>query len=332
MKIKRNGLTKKEIKELVTKEVEALNIEEQMKEKVIIYPVFVKEYYKSDYFNKNFKLATLKQKLFLITMPFNSYGANISYNDTYIFLIKHNITNIIDKISLKGPHQLVDLLRTVYHEFGHKYQEQKRNKYSSFDYLCITGIENFIKQENKNFYLKYHNYFLKEIDADLFSITKIEEYLKKNNIYNEEKQYVEELRKKIIKQKENYDFDLIWEEFYSLCKKNKSLIQTQPLIDIFFQPKTFQYKNITEICQNKRINLIDIETLYRIITSESYLNQLDLKKLLPEEINILKGAIKEILGITKKDKKLKHLSNILSEIELIQNEQLITINSTKRHV
>ena len=201
--------------------------------------------------------------------------------------------------------------------------------------MCILFLENYIKNYNTTHYEKNGQDYLKEIDADIYSITKIESFLKKHNLYNEEKNMVKKMKTTYQLRKLNYDFDKIWEEFHRLyteeIKNNKIKEKDEPLnilINILFKPNTSQFKNITQILQNKDIDIVSEELIYSILMSNSFIEKLNIEKLSNEELKILKELTKYNIKVTKE--KLKYTSNINRNEVLDEKELSNIIKRTKQ--
>ena len=154
----------------------------------------------------------------------------------------------------------------------------------------------------------------------------------------------------------------MWEEFYRLysihIKENTLGELKEPLdilVNIFFEPNSDKYKSITKIYNNKHLEELDREMFNSILTSNSFLEQIDIESLTELEqeiiINELKYSSKKEMNrleynvdISKKQivkyetisntlrkniTKLRKVKNLLAEIQLRSVEKIIENNKTK---
>ena len=358
MKIKNNELSKKELKQIAEEAIDEIEKKEKLTSKRIWHPISYVEYYNSDFFKQTIKLYSIRQRIKIATEPLKLLGVNHSYEDTndeeiFIFLDKFTISKRIKK---NTPHQLVDLLNTIHHEFRHSHQREKQASYNLFERLFISEIETYIMDKDRSHYQNNHDEYLMEIDADLFSVKQTEEFLKKYpEIYDKEKNYMDGVKNFYQFEKINYDSDKIWEKFYQLYKVNTENTENNEIINIFINKNTKEYNSIRDICNNKNISLLDEKTFCRILSSKSFLEQINIENLEETEIEILRRTIKYRLEEEEKAKRynikrinednyikdtyllnkilenkqrIQYLNNYLSELQLRNTE--IIINNRKR--
>lgn len=354
--IRLNGLKIEDLKQII----EEITDEEQKEvfpEELKVHPIYLHEYYKIDKVKARWKLVDFKERIAIIKDSLETPGLNFTRdNEIYIVLTILLKETIKKRINNSNPHQLVELITTIYHEIGHSHQRIKKDNYSYFERMTITSIEEYVKNKNEAHYGKNHDDYLSEIDADIYGITKSEQFLKRNNLFESEKEYIKELKTKHYLRKKNYNFDKIFEEFYRLYQKVvnhggkiKNNLPLETFIDIFFEKDTANFKNIIDICRNKNFDTLDKEMFCRVLTSRPFIEQLNFKELTRDEISFMIEIIKYIFeqeenkrryneSIEKKNlldgymlqkvtnrnrEKMKQLKYILDELELKDSELVI---------
>jgi len=177
-------------------------------------------------YNKNYKLKFFNKR------SFNSSGYIIFTEKENIIYININYFTKMYKESKKLPYKPIktmvfNKIFSILHEFKHLLQKE----YISNNDNKIT--ENFIEEEyiktyNYKFYLKNHNYFKTEREANLFAYENIlkyfemyfdkdiifekemkEKYYKKTNLSSSTTNFKIEFLKKIKKYLENYPYEYI---------------------------------------------------------------------------------------------------------------------------
>lgn len=355
--IRINGLKTEELKQII-EEITEEEQKEVFPEKLKVHPIFLHEYYKIDKVKTRWKLVDFKEKISIIRNSLRTLGLNFKNdNEIYIILTILFKETIKKRIDTKNPHQLVELITTVYHEIGHSRQRIKTENYSYYEQMLINPIEDYIKNNNGAHYGKNHDDYLSEIDADIYGITKSEQFLKQNNLYEEEKDYIKGLKAEYYLRKKNYDFDEIFEEFYKIYKskaikqrgKINNNLPLETFIDIFFEKDTANFKSIIDICRNKNFDTLDKEMFCRVLTSRPFIEQLNFKEITREEISFMIEIIKYIFeqeenkrryneSLEKKNlvneyllqratsrniEKMNQLKYILSELQLRDSELII---------
>ena len=312
MEIKEN-LTTKEMKILVN----SILKEESEKENIEISsnPVTIVEWYNSKFFKENIKLVNNYTKLLLIKMPLNTIGVTFDDKNT-IFIYLNQI-----KKGKKIPtnKQLIFILHIIYHEFEH-IRQNKLKKFSKteltstlplpFEHIVITIFESIIKKNDYNFYVHNHDEFLTEIDANLYSYIKTKEFLQKNNkeLYEKHKNTLDLGIKNEENNLKNYDFNLIFEKFHQIYQNNTDYHHI--VLDILYEKNSTKFNSITDITNSP---YLDKKTVYHILTSRSFLRQLDFDNLDNNELKTLIDALKYIS--LPKEELLKIPINILEHLE-----------------
>jgi hypothetical protein len=262
------------------------------------------EYYKSDFFKNSIKLYKGINKFEAIETPFKSKGIN-SYDEIFVFL---NHFNEIIKIG-NNFYVLIELLKTSFHELAHSRQRKNRyvkkssNEGVPFETTVMIIFENEILNYNYNFYKTHHDRFLMEIDANLYGYIKTKEFIidisgeynRQNKLINGKEtfdEYLEYIDDKIEFWSDRYDdynFDLIFKKYHQIHKKNSNC---KWAIDrLIYEENSSNFKRISDIVDSKD-NVFDKKTIYSIITSNTYLEQLDFNKLTERDAIILVEALK----------------------------------------
>ena len=161
-------------------------------------------------------------------------------------------------------------------------------------------LEIFIKTSESNLYYHYHDNFYFEITADLYSLEKTEEYLKKYpNIYNKLKNKLEYEKLLSIINYTNYDIQLFFNYLFKMIIKNEKklykekemLIEILELIDILCN-KEYKFKTINELSQNENWTQFEEELQNIILSSKCYLDNINISNLSQEELKVLLKALK----------------------------------------
>lgn len=278
-------------------------------------------YYTSDLFKKKFKLYKGKNKLRTLLLPFLVKGeySSIQHREYVLFF---SDTTIFGSF-LTGKSILSDLLVTCYHEITHAKQlgtSNQQHDYRYFENTTIFPMEKAILENNYSFYLKHHDSFYIEIDANLKGTRMSIEYLNTNypNSYKKDKEIL--YKKSILYeyQLKNYNFNFFLERIYNIYSKNYQEFweripfpNTIPAFSLAFPscfclPGSTQFKSVKEIMrdyedwinphknfwsQDFQITEEDekeyFESIANFLTSDLYLNQLDLNNLSDEEKKFL---------------------------------------------
>ena len=332
MELKEQKLSRKELKKIAEQAISQKAAEENINI-TSINPLTSVEYYKSDFFKKKLKLYKTFHKLNCVTTPIICNGIN---NNNHIIIFIDNFSKIA-YLGLK--HQLVDFLQTSFHELGHSHQVQNFNNYTTFELFNNLYLNNFIRKHNDTHYQKYHDEYLTEKDADLFGVNCTESFLKKYpNLYSREKEYLERKKLQYEYNYQNFDFHLFWEEFYKIYQQEPKLYQHENLVStIFFEKNSNTYKKIKDIMTSEDFDWIGEKLFFSILTSPSFLSQLDPITFDIEELQTVIDALEYMLKeaeITKElnenlQNKIKHPSPPLST----EKEKIIAkINNFKSQI
>jgi len=266
---KRIQILKSIAKEIVTLESEKNNIN------IEAIPLTIVEYYKSEFFKKNFVLLDKNRKEFnnyILGKPFYTEGFYNHNKKQIIVFIKKVYEENFDLI-------LINFINCLYHEIRHVIQHRDLNNasYQSF----IFSMERFIKYFDAKFYDNNHDDFFMEIDAHLCGITNTIDYLEKNNLLKHQHQENLEYAKKIYQdQFDNYNIDLFIQRFNNIVKNNfdVQINNFDNWISVFYnQDKSF--KSLEQISKDPKINYINSKFLKFFITSEDFIESIDFNSL-----------------------------------------------------
>ncbi len=310
-------------------------IEEEKEHNINIegYLLTISEYYKSSILKDKLKLFPQKESILYLTAPLK-FGGWYDIKDKRIIIL---INSLYEKFDILTPDSFFHIIRKIYHEIRHVYQNEKMNntnKYQEF----YTFLEKILIKHDSLYYRLKHDFFLTEIDADTYSIEKTEKYLKeKNNGYYEENINDIDSFKRYLSHRNNiYNEEEIFEKFNFILqgkiKKNKKF-SNEPLnktikeleyssynikdtLAIFYN-QDGSFKTIKEIINNQ--NKVDNKIINTIITSISFIKSININNLGNEEIKYLIQALE--------NKYQKELSK-LETIKKINEEDLTFIEES----
>ncbi len=278
-----------------------------------------KSYYTSDFFKNKIKLEKGKRKIRTLLLPFKLFGqyGNIQQDNQgeKEYVIVFSDTCIFNSL-LTGKSMLLDLLVTCYHEITHAKQVVTRSHkygYRYFENVAIFHMEEAIMRYDSYFYYKYHDSFYKEIDANLKGNIMSLMYLNTNypDSYAIDKETL--YQKSILHeyQLQNYNFNFFLNKIYTIYSKNPhkfygDVPDFAPIPTNFCLPDSTHFKSVKEImheyeswitphkdffgrevqitAENEREYF---ELFASFLTSDLYLNQLDLSTLSDDEKKFL---------------------------------------------
>ena len=278
-----------------------------------------RSYYTSDLFNKKLKLSKGKYKFRTLLLPFKVLGQHGSVQQDnhrekeYVLVFPNSC--ILNSL-LTGKSMLSDLLVVCYHEITHAKQEVTRSHkygYRYFENVAIFHMEKTIMDYDYDFYLKHHDSFYKEIDANLKGNLMSIKYLNTNypNSYRNDKEILYQNSILHEYQLKNYNFNFFLEKIYNIYSKNPQKFYGNapnfvPIPTSFCLPGATQFKSVKEIMNEyndwitphkdffgNEVQITDekekeyFELFAAFLTSDLYLNQLDLNNLSDEEKKFL---------------------------------------------
>ena len=310
-------------------------IEEEKEHNINIegYLLTISEYYKSSILKDKLKLFPQKESILYLTAPLK-FGGWYDIKDKRIIIL---INSLYEKFDILTPDSFFHIIRKIYHEIRHVYQNEKMNDISKYQEF-YTFLEKILIKHDSLYYRLKHDFFLTEIDADTYSIEKTEKYLKeKNNGYYEENINDIDSFKRYLSHRNNiYNEEEIFEKFNFILqgkiKKNKkssneplnktikeleySSYNIKDTLAIFYN-QDGSFKTIKEIINNQ--NKVDNKIINTIITSISFIKSININNLGNEEIKYLIQALE--------NKYQKELSK-LETIKKINEEDLTFIEES----
>lgn len=227
-----------------------------------------------------FQTLNLSEKLEIIKKGFPA-GFYHSQKECAIFFLP-KLANVLKDTDAKNS----VLFFGMYHESRHGMQKRE-----DFDYLSmIMDMEAKIMAYDQNFYLKNYHRFYMEIDANLYGVKKLEDYMQKNPelFTKKDQEYVTFLKQRYAYDQNNYSFDQIFHK-YDKVKRQSPYVREDPWDYLFYQKKktrpfceTLCFPELTEISQ---------EFVYRLLTSKVYHRKKDYTKESLESLRILRNFL-----------------------------------------
>lgn len=287
------------------------------------------QFYKDEFVFKSFLFNDINGKINLLRTPFDANGIN--YDDKiYMFLRDYK------KEKKKSPSKaFVEFLRISFHELEHSRQKCGGSVFRpidesfsySFENCAMNVYEDFILKNDYNFYMKYHDYFLTEIDANLYAAVKARRIINRNkDLFDTEMEYKKMLKHLNIEAKtwfdwrESYDFDLIFKRYNELKKDNLNLLDV-----LIYEDNTPKFKRIKDIYNDKKIEKYDRYLIDQIVTSQTYINQFDIEKISKDEAYILIRALSGFERVYNNYKEEHRDINIADEVYESDNDVDLTI-------
>lgn len=292
-------LSTKEMKEVAYKII-SNELEEYTNMEIYVSPVTNFEYY-TNYIGKFIKFYTDNELylgknkfLELIKRPFNN--TTIAYTQHFVYSEEDKKTGfinficiLIDKIK-KDKHSHIELLRACYHEARHSIQLNfDINSYACF----LHYAEGVLINNNYTNYNKSHDNYSIEIGANLYGIFKTEDFLKNKypDVYKLEKGYIKGLETSF---KLDYMlYDAVGQMNKALELVNKKSLKINDEIPIFniFMGDDNSFKSINDIIKNPNFEKIDKRIVYTVLSSDLFLNSIDIEKLSDIELTTLNEAL-----------------------------------------
>lgn len=305
--------------------------------KLNVFPLTFVEYYSSYVFNKK---TNLIKKMSLSTLPLIAGGFNDLKGNTVIFLDR---INKIEKIE----HKIFRLAQVCYHEARHSIQ-QKFDSYSYDGFL--RDIDHFLKT-NIDYTLEHDKYSF-EIGANLYGVKKAKEYLETRYpaLYEKHKDEIEKLEKSYQFDYMTYDASDNIERTIQMLKltdkvRNNKLIRGKKLKDIspvleIFLNEDASFKHFSEIIQNDKFKELDKKIVYAVLSSKSFLEQINMNQLSFEELELVNEALQytstlyknqsQLIEQSLSEKNITYLEYLKSQKSLIKKFRLINAHYTRK--
>ena len=231
------------------------------------------------------------------------------------------------KKNIDEKHSIWMLLKNTYHEYKHTILEKLVKKpYIETKEDLFYAIENLIAPTD-DFYLTYHDDFYEEIQANNYGIKKAEHFLQSNPQYKKQNQQLKNIitLDKLLHETyyRNYDFQLILAKVNSIIKENiheinKYLNDKELAIVKILYKKSGKFKTPSELIQTQNWNNMSKEAQYLIISSESYLTDIDYTKCSKEELYFILDALS--YSLTLEYEKPKHNQDFRDKLNQISKE------------
>jgi len=225
-----------------------------------------------------------------ITKAFYNQEKNI----IVLFKDKHKKDNESDK--------LIDILITTYHEIRHVFQENRLNTPEEnfifdIEFLAMYNNDDILKTYNNNAY--FHKSFFFEIDADIYGATKTKEYIENNDIKLFNKEDFEKKKNSTVHRYISYNFDYFLESALNSVKNknvvdvhNKDKTDIVNILQLFFNDKRM-FKQLDEIINDKRLLSINVNITKLLLSSNLFLENLDIDNLSDKAKYILNNELEE---------------------------------------
>ena len=252
-------------------------------------PITIVEYYKTNTFQKKIKLKKPINNLVQLMNPINNMGW---YNDR-----DQNIFIILNHYQEKSKiTTLVDLISTGYHESRHRFQDKAITWTDEYEFFLIK-IEQIILHTSLGcyYYKNNHDSFMLEIDANIDSINKTKKYLKKYpDIYKEIQEYLEEKSQQYQYDYFNYNPQKKIEILDIVMKEQPgTILNKYPTLGMFYHLDG-TFKSISAILDNKELDSLDPRIINLVLSSKTFVEQIDLEKLSIKEKNYMINILSDI--------------------------------------
>lgn len=195
----------------------------------------------------------------------------------------------IEKESPTKPLYLWELLTTTYHEYNHKLlwsKEQTEKNLTNFTLI----LENLICEITDLYEKNHHDDFYEEIIANVYSVEKASQFLKRYpHIYEKLKGYIENDKLKYQIQLINHDIEQFINYLNKIIKnkdQKEKLFQSfypYKIIEIFYN-RDGTFKSLATLSKDMEWTSLETEVQYTIISSKSYLKELNYNSLSLEEL------------------------------------------------
>lgn len=184
---------------------------------------------------------------------------------------------------------LWELLTTPYHEYNHKLFWEKAQIEKNLENFSLL-IEELTAEITDIYTTEHHDNFYDEIIANVYSVKKSSQFLKKYpNIYKILRGYIEYDRLKYQLDLINYDVEQFLNYLNKQIKKypNKQTlfqnIYPYILVKILYTQEG-NYKDISSLSKDNEWITLEKEVQYTVIASKSYLSELNYNTLSKEEL------------------------------------------------
>ena len=262
------------------------------KDMVKFFPLTVIEYYRSPIFKQRLVLSPTPFKE--IFKPFKCIGYHARNNNIVIFIRKQKIKNRND---------LPMFIKTLYHELKHHKQLmlRKSSKDVSLD-KARYDMETFIMQnDNKHYDTNYSIYYF-EMEAELYALKKSLKYLQENGLISDNLRCQYEKEKEVILFiMSNFNIQIYLKKLYEIMQTE--FIGFPSWLKVFYN-EDGTFKSIAEILDLISLYHIEEDVLNTFLSSEDFLNSIDLPSLTTEQKILLLILYKYLMIWKYKDTKI----------------------------
>ena len=212
-----------------------------------------------------------------------------------------------------------EMIETAYHEFFHALDKDRVYQFYDFDCpienidfgFLFSIVEDIIwplDEVQKMYHIDSEN-FLCEMQADLYGI---DNTLSKHKLDIKSINSLKKFNDVLLERYENYDSDFFLDVLYKFYQENPEyeLFDNQ-IFDIFY--KDGVYKNIDEILNDPRTNLLDRNVLYSFLMCPSFL-----KTMINGEYNLDIEQYKQLFSML--ENKIMKLNNRLDSKKKLNEE------------
>lgn len=283
-------LSKKIIKKVIIKESQRTNIP------VKIIPLTTSEkilyIIKGEFENKrndnSIKWLDLPKNMLTRIVEFQELMGDYDYTKDIIIIFLSEI----EKCSPSKGLYLLELLETVYHEYNHKLLWSKNQTEKNLENFILL-MENLSMKITNIYENSKHDAFYEEIIANVYSIEKSNQFLKKYpHIYKNLKGYLKNDKLKYQIELVNYDLEKFINYVTKIIKNKKEkefLFQTSypyKIVGILYN-KDRTFKILKTLEKDTEWTSLSMEIKYTVVASKSYLKELNLNTLSQEELNFI---------------------------------------------
>ncbi len=244
------------------------------------------EYYQYAMDDKEFLDCSVKDIIELLSVPFNAKGW-YGYKSDEVFLL-YDVKNILRDFQFS----FISLL----HECRHKYQEEHFDNYSKYQRFLFY-IEHIIMNADYKYYLKNHDSFLIEIDADLFALDNALPYVNGKKKYIKQS-YFDRYRDNSLINFKLYDDIELFDYYCSIVMNNDNIDDFKDFdsdygVENFLFPGGKSLVSFFELYDRR--HLFDEGIVNLIMSSKTMLDSIKYTDLNIEEIDYLISIINNVV-------------------------------------
>ena len=312
MEINKETFTIQDLKQLLK---EAFDFDyEKHKGKVKFFPLTIVEWHKSDIFRDKLSLDNIKRNILEWRRPFDDIGRYFSRQKSFVVFFRRTETiKLLESYDVSLDVLLVYLFRVMFHELQHYYQEilDDWDDITLFSYqICL-----FVLQYKPQDYRDYHNVYWQEIDANLYSVERVYEFLKSKSMLTERTEKILQAYKNQYQfDSNNFDEHLFLIDIHEIIQEHPEInIEDHGFISLFYDD-SHRFRSIDAILKFADEAEVDEELLNIFFSSKDFLDSLNFNILSSENKQVIMNAIEYALEIEINRRK--------NNKELLQNRQI----------